>query len=499
MLQTPSRRLRRHPAPILLLAALLAAGCEPEGGEDRPDGNLSPQTHVSVGFFRADSSLQDTLGLTASRVGLSWWGEDPDGWIDHYRWRWAGDEAWQTTLQESDTFIVRLTEALMTVRFEVQAVDNEGLADPTPAAMVFPAYNQKPRLDWVAQSQELLDEGFAGDTSWTFAWNTFHFNAWDLDGNETIVELRWALDDTTAWQPLELGRNSIALGPQELAPGPHRVFVQARDIAQAWSEVLSYPRAQDTTATGQAKVWMVRPLAGDLLVAYDDPANPVDGPEALRGGLSQLGLVEGVDYTWWDVTRWLPYDDRDFEAILGTFRMAFWISWRVDQLERACTPLDQFMVDGGRVLVSSTQVGYFNTNTQLPVLYDNLCLPIDSLRNERQRLIPPAFGDHPITPTEAFAARYPLLHVTTAMTFQGSHPSDLKFGFVPDDSASVELYFVPADSSDLARYPRATLAARRPADHDPSKAKQVYFSLPIHKLDDLPGLFNTLIYDEFDW
>lgn len=487
--------------PLLALGALLA-GCEPDAGDGSSDANLAPQTHVSVGFFRADSSLQDTLGLTASRVGLAWWGEDADGWIDHYRWRWEGDAQWQETEQESDTFVVRLTQELMTVRFEVQAVDNLGLSDPTPAAMVFPAYNQKPRLDWVAQSQQIVDLAFDGDTAWTFPWNTFHFNVWDLDGNETVEELRWALDDTTAWESLELGLGAIELGPDRLTPGPHRVFVQARDIARAWSDPLVYPSDADTTSDGVPQVWMVRPAIGDLLLVFDDPAEATTGPPLIRAGLEGMGYVEDADYSFWDVTGWLPYDDRDFIDLLGGFEMVFWCSWKVDQLENACTPLDQYMVAGGKTLVSTAQVGYWSTSLNLPILYDELCLPIDSLTNQRPRIVGDGLADQPILPTAEFASRYPELHVSGNVNLSwqggGNGSGNLNFGFVPDDSSSVELYYaaeVPGDS----RYPRTTVAARRPADHDPNKAKQVYMSIPIQKLDDLPGFFNTLIHDEFDW
>ena len=43
------------------------------------------------------------------------------------------------------------------------------------------------------------------------------------------------------------------------------------------------------------------------------------------------------------------------------------------------------------------------------------------------------------------------------------------------------------------------MGARTAAPAMPEKAQQVYLSLPLWKLDDLPALFEVLIYDEFNW
>jgi len=511
----------RWTLPLLTLLALLL-GCEPRDGDDSRLDNHPPQTHLSVGFFRADSAQVDTLGLSTSRVGLSWWAEDPDGWIDHYQFRWISEDdstqdlvdtvPWQTwTLDEggqrvvvdvadlagrqpvaveSDTFVVRLTRERMTLSFQVRAMDNQGALDESPATTVFPAYNQKPRLDWVAMSQELL-AGTIADTVWTFGHNTFHFNVWDLDGNETITRVVWALDDTTSWTELPPGYTSIPLTPEQLTPGSHKVYVRAQDIARAWSETLSYPRAQDTLSDGRAQVWAVRPAAGELLVIFDDPSEETDGVPAIQEGLAAAGRQEGVDYTFWLATDWLPYDEQDFQAIIESFSMVFWFSWKNTQNEVACDNLNLFMARGGRVLMTTTDLGR-RSNYGGTYLFDGICVPVDSLTDEaRDRILP----SHPILPAPQFPG-YPVLHVREGISFMSPGDTYPRFGFRPDSSA-VESYYVPETGPPMRA--RVTLGARVPADGWPEKAKQLYFSFPLHKADNLDSLFRVVIDDEFNW
>lgn len=522
--------MRLHSAnrfvPALALLALLL-GCEPPDTGNSLLDNSPPQTHLGIGYFRADSAQVDTLGSSPSRVALAWWGEDADGWIEAYEYRWlnetdlnvtdefpewsaalhmeivGGDTTW--SVAESDTFVVRLTDSLQIVSFEVRAIDNMGAIDESPARTTFPAYNQRPSIAWVAESQELLRSDVTPthplpDTTWTFPWTSFHVNIWDVDGNETITEAQWVLDDTSAtWQNLDLGTRTVMLDETQLSPGPHRVFVRAKDVANAWSETLSYPADHHVTAEGDPRIWMVRDPAGELLVVFDDAAQSTQGPIVIQEGLAEYGYQMDQDYSYWDVTEWLPYDDQDFGRILEAFGTVFWFSWKQTRMEDACDNLDLFMARGGKLLISTTDVGRYSVSSETAWLYDGICVPIDSLTHERHHIFPlVGTFDQPLTPSAEFASRYPVMHTLERITMQGNGTTDADFGFVPDSSA-VELYFVPEDDRDPEAYPRVTVAARQPADGIPGKAKQLYFSLPLHKVDNLPALFETVIDDEFNW
>ncbi len=488
--------------PLLGLLLMYLAACEPPTADDTPLENLLPQTHLAIGYFRADEEAVDTLSVTASRVGLSWWGEDADGWIDHYLYRWdyEAEGLWHQTTQESDTFIVLLEADTVVVRFEIVAVDNEGGVDQSPAGTVFPAYNTKPEIAWTANSLELLTYQpgtFEDSASWTFPYVTFQYSVWDLDGDETVTQVLWALDDTSAWNEQPLGLNSIVLGPEELGPGEHRFFMKASDIAQAWSETLTYPRVQDTLGTGEPILWMVRELHGDLLVVLDDDSR-VEAPENLRAGFQGMGYAEDLDYTFWYAYDWVPDEPADLENLLAEFQAVFWISWKNTQMESVCESLNSFVEDGGKLLISTTDVGRISSYTGEPYLFDGNCVPLDSLTNQRHYIYPGGSRDHPVTPVEDFADLYPVMYTVERISFQGNNPLDPDFGFVPDSSA-VELYYVPEDPDDPEEYPRVTVGARVEADGLPAKAKIVYLSLPVWLLDDLPAFFETLLLEEFDW
>lgn len=507
---------------VLFGVALLAllAGCDPDGGQGSLFGNEAPQTHLSLGYFRADSASPDTLDQSVARLGMSWWGVDRDGTIDHYLVRWSnefdslGQPLWTRTELESDTFIVRLSTLVDTFSFMVKAVDNNGDEDPTPARVVIPLRNSPPEVDWTPVSLELLSNFFGGDTSWTFPHLTFRYNAWDLDGTETITEVLWALDDTTQWNTLDPVYKSITLDRDVLSPGSHRMFLKAKDVAQSWSETISYPAGPaDTTNAGVPRVWMVRETAGPLLVVFDDPTSSSVRQDLVYSALDGMGLVENVDYTTWVVSSdafpwleggaselywWLPAEDLDVYNTFADFEMVFWFSYTTTRLLDVCPPMGQYLGAGGKVLMASTDVGYFSTGDQLPLTDEGLCLPIDSLQHARHYIYPlPAF-DHPIVPAPAWADRYPELRVSRRISFQGNGITDLDFGFIPDSTAT-ELYYCPEDPSNPALYPRVTLGSRTAAAHDPDKARFVYMGVPLYWMDNLEQFLQTLIEEEFNW
>ncbi|MCA9783670.1 MAG: hypothetical protein KDC10_05435 [Calditrichaeota bacterium] len=513
-----------RPLALLALCALglliTLTGCDPDEGRTGMVGNESPQTHLSLGYFRADTANPDTLDQSVARLGLSWWGEDRDGTVDHYLYRWSyqldslGQPLWTRTDAESDTFIVLLTAMVDTFSFHVKAVDDDGAEDPSPARVVIPVRNSPPEVDWIPNSQELLSNFFGGDTSWTFPHLTFRYNAWDLDGSETITEVNWALDDTSQWNVLDPVYKSITLDPGLLTPGPHRMFLRARDVAQSWSNTVSYPGGEtDTTAAGVQRVWMVRQPMGPLLVVFDDPTSSAVRQQSVYEAMDRLGLVEDTDYTTWEISSdafpwlegsaqevyyWLPAEDLDVYNIFSDFEMVFWFSYASTRLLDVCPPMGQYLSDNGKVLLASTDVGYFNTTEQLPQMDEGLCLPIESLTNARHYIFPLPTRDHPLQPAAEWADRYPEMHTSRRISFQGNGISDLDFGFVPDSTAS-ELYFTPEDPNDPVAYPRVTLGSRTAAAHDPDKARFVYMGVPLYWLDNLDLFLQTLIEEEFNW
>ena len=78
--------------------------------------------------------LWDTLSqafttITTSRQELHWWGDDPDGEIVGYKYKWSSDTAWTFTDLENGIFYVPIRSELDIFSFEVRSVDNDGNED----------------------------------------------------------------------------------------------------------------------------------------------------------------------------------------------------------------------------------------------------------------------------------------------------------------------------------------------------------------------------------
>ena len=79
--------------------------------------------------------------ITTSKQELHWWGEDEDGEIFGYYYKWNVDSIWTYTTNESGLFYVPIRSDLDVFYFEIKAVDNDTLIDPTPETIVLTILN----------------------------------------------------------------------------------------------------------------------------------------------------------------------------------------------------------------------------------------------------------------------------------------------------------------------------------------------------------------------
>ena len=112
--------------------------------------------------------LWDTLEaalttITTSRQELHWWGEDSDGNIEGYYYKWSSDTGWSYTELESGVFYVPIRSDLDVFSFEVKAIDNFGNEDPTPSKLTLPIKNSSPEISFRYRSNPLIAD-IGGDT-----------------------------------------------------------------------------------------------------------------------------------------------------------------------------------------------------------------------------------------------------------------------------------------------------------------------------------------------
>lgn len=170
---------------LFALAPFLFFGCD-----SSLDGNLNenipPRTFLTVNSI--DVSDESRL---SSRVNISWWGDDPDGYIVGYEYaiRDTSEGNWSFTTATDSIFILPITPGQETdeVLFAVRAIDNDGAVDPVGASIEFPLRNSPPVT-------ELVPLELPPDTTFSIA--SFGWTVNDPDGLETIERTEIAFNDT---------------------------------------------------------------------------------------------------------------------------------------------------------------------------------------------------------------------------------------------------------------------------------------------------------------
>jgi hypothetical protein len=184
-------------SPFLLIAFLIVscdAGLDGNLAENKP-----PRTSLTINSINLPEG--DRLN---SQINISWWGDDPDGFVVGYE-IFIGDgfdspgAVWTFTTKTDSTFILPIEQGEIDadVRFTVRAVDNEDLRDPNPPSLVFPIRNSPPEITFVSTETP-------PDT--TFNIFSFGFRASDPDGAANLNRVEIALNDTTCsncWKALD--------------------------------------------------------------------------------------------------------------------------------------------------------------------------------------------------------------------------------------------------------------------------------------------------------
>ena len=310
---------------------------------------LEPETHVN---WVAVGNAFETI--TTSRQELYWWGEDADGYVVGYRYRWGVNSPWTYTVDETALFYVPITTDLDVFSFEVVAVDNDSLADETPAILVLPIQNSSPSISFRYRSNPLSDD-LPTDTSFTFPTRTFVWDVEDQDGIETITTVYYALDDTcdTCWSELNAAAHS-SVTLTDLVPGLHSFYLKVRDIAGAESETIVFPDVNDPTTVNY---WKVISVKGDVLLVDDfsqDSQNKAQ--DWYRNVLDSLLGSDG--FSVWEIGEELPYSTTDLNANLNYFNTVIWYSAYTgnETYGEAGSSIYAFLSGGGNIFVNAPEL-----------------------------------------------------------------------------------------------------------------------------------------------
>lgn len=381
---------------IFLISVLLQIlSCEDEIVNER-NKNQPPVTSISL----PDS----TVSPQQTQLLVSWWGDDPDGLVIGFYFRWNYDD-WKFTASNDSLFALKIGANDTTFRFMVSAADAEGngkydiniiqnginygpepftdvnlngvrdanekyydigLIDPTPAVFYFPLKNSAPTIQWNELS-------FVPDTS--FPVMSFGWIAEDIDGVESILKINIALNDTNDVQniisldgsvrTITLRTNEFSsvnplmqiliegqennIHPQKL-PGLlfnnlNYFYVQAEDISGAKSKFIKLP------GENPDDYWFVKKPVGNILM-IDDYGTIDDAASFYFAMFDSLGLSGRYDVYNITVNDSIPYRNVTFYETIKLFDYLFWYTDNNPSIDLAAFATQKYLSQGGKVAFS---------------------------------------------------------------------------------------------------------------------------------------------------
>jgi hypothetical protein len=324
--------------------ALLAASCADNLFE--PRGNLPPETGLAI--------TGDSLATTLYKVHLKWWGSDTDGEVAGFQYKWTGppgsetyelETEWTYTSFTKNTFLLPVPDSLSSYLFEVRAVDDQGLVDPTPAAQEYPFYNNRPTV--TIRFREVLP-----DSAWPVL--PFGWESTDPEGDSTIARhLIWVKGREGTPKEVPGDADTVLLLPADIDTfGAVTVCIQAVDEAHGASAADSFD------------IYFHKIQGSILLVDDFDPgATPIVNPDAFYRGLLTARVGE-ESYTVLDLKTRAFDSNLRFAGFLTAFDHVVWYTGtrqrsvladpaRFTQMTLADSGLGAFLMRGGNLFMES--------------------------------------------------------------------------------------------------------------------------------------------------
>jgi len=298
-------RARLLALAAMTFAVLLVAGC---GIQGTLVPNTAPETIVFV-----DGPV-DTVNHV---VHLRWFGSDPDGHVERYEYRFvypAGQEpsghdssAWLSTTRTDSTFVAYTPDGYSMPTFVIRAIDDDGLADPTPARQTFQFRNDPPTVT-------LIGNPILPTTTLPVA--TIQWSANDPDGDIGLAHYLVWLDADEANATLVPASTSFTLPPSMFSDGaggyvagPHAVHIRAVDDGGAVSAPASF-------------TWNVVAPVGEVLLVDDQQASSAIDPMYTTAFDTQLGAG---NYTRLELELNNPFrSPADLTYSFALFKSVFW-------------------------------------------------------------------------------------------------------------------------------------------------------------------------------
>jgi hypothetical protein len=452
--------------------------------------NQPPSTKIVV----EEINLTGENRLTTT-VRLSWYGTDPDGYVVGYELS-INEGDWFFTEKQDSVFQFNLQDASDTsdILFQVRAIDNEDLKDPSPARLIVPIRNSPP----VASFQEVV---LPLDT--THLVYTFRYNALDPDGNETLRKSFIRVNDGD-WYQVPLQERMISIVPEKpkengvgdglvylgvntnpetlrikgLINNGENIFqVKVEDVAGAQSDIDSTP------------VIFIKPQIGDLLVIS---GQPVHVTQSYQNIINQV--YPSADYIYYQLNNgkyqpklWNPtfylmsrhYDKIFIHTDASTFSNNV-TSITNTILNFASGSMQRLLDDNKKIFVTTR----FTRTTDFEAI--SPIFGIDSFTSSRGQAI---LSNDSIVKAQVA----PFQDIQSSLFVLGASP------FYPAFNTEI-LYRAPFTKTQGWVGPDVIGVARKNSEN---KTNVVFFSMELYLMDKNPlslnHLFNTVLNERFNW
>ena len=372
-------------------------------------------------------SLTDNLSeedRLTSTVLASWVGDDPDGFVDTFEFRFfdesnepGAEEDWIQTAK-NDTLILLPIESgfkIANVVFEVRAIDNEGTKDPSPARTVFPIQNSPPEI-------RLSSFDLPPDT--TFPIFSLAWTARDPDGPQNLDRIEISLNDSLNFVSLPVDIDFVTIQAQNLGRDvvgnsaeasvflgrgfiPSEITIPDLRLDSDNVLFLRSVDATDTTSTVERYEWYVKSSSSNILLVNDWRKNTNLTIQSYHEDILNSYLPAGAGYDVWRITDPVltgntgvaPRSDAlppnavpTLQQFLANYDFIYWISSAstnrvtANNFPLVASVMDVFFSEGGKLMMHTPMTEPLDpeanaSNPALAILpLDDLVILPDSLR-----------------------------------------------------------------------------------------------------------------------
>lgn len=159
-------------------------GCKKDFEGEADINKTIPETYLVVDSIYRSGDTRYTTTIQAH-----WWGSIQSGYIKGYEVSIDNQQTWQFTTKQADVFLLTIPFGSDTanIKIFVRAINQNGIADPTPAGLTFPVRNTPPVIEFDFSAGQKITSFPAFRLSWVPR---------DIDGEGDISNIQIAFNDT---------------------------------------------------------------------------------------------------------------------------------------------------------------------------------------------------------------------------------------------------------------------------------------------------------------